>query len=303
MRSQWQPTKLERRVQGIARQRAMKQLLRIPWKRFQKAYEEYPRWEALALWVRAVVDTEGIALPLVMTTLEEQCPSFLEQTKVLKGSTSLGFSLQKWIHERVFASARHEGWLDALVFYGVRSLRSQSTWAYWERCEEEWDRKPPSSYLSFKEWVSKAQDYDPERETSIRILAGDVERYVEWSAFSCWLALFASGDAETPKQVAAELEQKCPGFLERSTSRPLAAGHRKVRSRQQFMRWIEDQFFAQAKKEGRLDAVRQQSRAHPLYARMQRYCELCNRSRSHNRMLRHPSFDRWRSSAENYTES
>jgi len=276
--------------------------MRIPWRRFKKAYEEYPVWEALALWVRAIVETEGIAPPLVITTLEEHCPSFLEQRGGLKGSSSLGFSLQEWIHERVFSSARQEGWLDALVFYGVRSLRSRSVWAYWEGCEEEWDRKPPSSYPSFKEWLSKAQDYDPECERSIHSLAG-VERYVEWSAFSCWLSSFAIGDAEMPKQVAAELERRCPGFLERSTPRPPAAGHKKVRGGQQFVRWIEDQFFAQAKKEGRLDAVRQQSRMHPLYARTQRYSEVCNKNRSDNLMLSHPSFDRWRSSAENYTEN
>lgn len=59
MKTNWQPTKLERRVQGIARRRTTKQLMPVPWARFHKAYEEYLRWEALALWVRATQSHTG----------------------------------------------------------------------------------------------------------------------------------------------------------------------------------------------------------------------------------------------------
>jgi hypothetical protein len=45
-------SKTELKVQGIARRRADDQLLRVPWGRFRSAYEEYPRWHALALWVQ-----------------------------------------------------------------------------------------------------------------------------------------------------------------------------------------------------------------------------------------------------------
>jgi hypothetical protein len=49
---------VELRVQAIASREASNQLLRVLWGRFRKAYEEYPRWQALALWVEAVIGTE-----------------------------------------------------------------------------------------------------------------------------------------------------------------------------------------------------------------------------------------------------
>lgn len=302
MRSQWQPTKLERRVQGAARQRATKQLMRIPWKRFQKAYEEYPRWEALALWVRAIIDTDGAAPPLVVGTLGEQCPGFLAGRARLKARTPMGFLLQKWIQERVFASARHEAWLDALVFYGVRSLRSQNTWAFWEHCEEEWDRRPPASYPGFKEWLRQAQDYDSRPGLRLAALTGDVEKYVEWSTFSRWLEPFANIGNALPEHVATELERRCPGFLDQSNSRIAARGHAGRQTGQQFMTWIEERLFAEAKQPGRLGAIREQAEMHPLYARMERYSKLFNKGCRENFALRYLSFAQWRSRAESYIE-
>lgn len=302
MRSRWQPTKLERSVQGIAERRATKQLMRIPWGRFQKAYEEYPHWEALALWVRAIVDTNGAAPRLVVTTLREQRPSFLDERRG-SGPSSLGFSVQEWIHERVFSTARQEGWLDALMFYGVRSLRSKSVWAYWERCEEEWDRKPPSSYPSFKQWVSKARDYDPEWKKSVRSLAGEVDRYVEWSAFSRWLEPVANVGDALPEHVAAELERRCPGFLEQSNSHVTARANAERRAGPKFMTWIEEHLFAEGKQEGRLGTIREQAEMHPLYARMMRYAKLFNKGCRENLPVGYPSFSQWRRRAENYTEN
>ena len=300
MRSQWQPTKLERKVQGIAERRATKQLMRIPWNRFQKAYDEYPRWEALALWVRAIVQIEGVAPPRVVATVGEQCPRFLDARTSSKESSPLGLRLQEWIHERVFVTARREGWLDALVFYGVRSLRSQNTWAYWERCEEEWDRKPPSSYPGFKEWLRMAQNYDSRRGLRLAALAGDVEKYVEWSTFSRWLEPFASVEDPLPKHVATELERRCPGFLHQGNSQVRAHGHTGRQTGRKFMNWIEEHLFAEAKQQGILGTVRNQAKMHPLYARMARYSKLFNKGCREN--LGYPSFAQWRSRAESYIE-
>src|SRR6185312_6116058 len=46
---------VELRVQAIASRAAHSQLLRVPWGRFRRAYDEYHRWQALALWGEAVV--------------------------------------------------------------------------------------------------------------------------------------------------------------------------------------------------------------------------------------------------------
>src|SRR5260370_17149046 len=72
-------TKLERRVGHIARRRARRQLMQVPWDRFHKAYEEYIRWQAFVLWARAVVESEGCAPPWLKTILRKRCPGFTEQ--------------------------------------------------------------------------------------------------------------------------------------------------------------------------------------------------------------------------------
>src|SRR5260370_36968088 len=120
MKKKWRPTKLERTVQGIARRRATKQLMQVPWDSFHKSYEEYLCWEALALWVRAVVETEGSAPSWLVATIKKRCPCFIETEVFFNEPGSLGFRFNKWIHNQVFGLAKEEGWLDALLFYGVR---------------------------------------------------------------------------------------------------------------------------------------------------------------------------------------
>ena len=134
--------------------------MRVPWDRFYLAYEEYLRWEALALWVRAVVATEGSAPSWLAATLKKRCPGFIENEALLNEPRLLGFLFHEWIHNQIFGLVKQEGWLDALMFYGVRDIRGQSTWAYWEHCEREWHRNRPSSYPDFEEWLRLAQNYN-----------------------------------------------------------------------------------------------------------------------------------------------
>jgi hypothetical protein len=161
MKRKWQPTKLERRVQRIARRKATKQLMRVPWDRFHEAYEEYLRWEALALWVRAVVETEGSAPLWLAATLKKRCPLFIKNEAPLNEPWLFGFRFHEWIHNQIFGLAKQEGWLDALMFYGVRDLRSQNTWAYWEHCQQKWHRRRPASFPIFEEWLRLARNYNP----------------------------------------------------------------------------------------------------------------------------------------------
>ncbi len=65
--------------------------MRVPWDRFHKAYEEYLRWEALALWVRAVVETEGSAPSWLVATIKKRCPGFIENDVLLNEPRLLGF--------------------------------------------------------------------------------------------------------------------------------------------------------------------------------------------------------------------
>jgi hypothetical protein len=158
------------------------------------------------------------------------CPGFIENEALLNEPRLLGFLFHEWIHNQIFGLVKQEGWLDALMFYGVRDIRGQSTWAYWEHCEREWHRKRPSSYPDFEEWLRLAQNYNPCQETSVANVADAVEQYLEWKAFACWFEPLSGARTELPKRVATQLERRCPGFLYASNSASIASRSGKVRT-------------------------------------------------------------------------
>jgi hypothetical protein len=161
-KKEWQPSKLERRVQDTARKRAERQLLRVSAKRFQKAQQDYLEWEAFSLWVRAIIEAQGHPPAWMLEILEKRCPGFLQpeeghQKTRRRESGPLPLRLLEWIHNHIFSDAKREGWLDALIFHTVREPRSQRTWAYWHQCGSEWKRKRPRAYPSFEQWLRAAE--------------------------------------------------------------------------------------------------------------------------------------------------
>jgi len=161
---QWRPGRTERRVQELARRQAARQLLRASSARFSRAQRDYLDWEAFSLWVRAIVEAEGGVPSWIHRALQERCPSFFEFERRCraahpKQAAPLPLLLLEWIHDRVFADAKEEGWLDALIFFSVREPYSQRTWAYWEHCEDEWKRERPVRYPTFDEWRLAAEDW------------------------------------------------------------------------------------------------------------------------------------------------
>jgi hypothetical protein len=162
---QWRPSNNERRVQELARRRATRQLLRVSSERFSQAQQEYLDWESFSLWVRAIVEAEGGVPSWIKRVLQERCPRFLEfegrcRAAHPKQTAPLSLLLLEWIHNDVFAKAKEEGWLDALIFFSIRDLYSQRTWAYWEHCEDEWSRGRPTRYPSFDEWGLAAKHWN-----------------------------------------------------------------------------------------------------------------------------------------------
>lgn len=161
---QWRPGKVERRVQELALRRATRQLLRVPEDRFSQAQQEYLGWESFSLWVRAIVDAQGCVPGSICRILRQRCPGFLEWEKHYreahsKQTSPLPLLLFEWIHDRVFANAKEEGWLDALIFFSVRDPYSQRAWAYWEHCKDEWSRRRPARNPSFEEWRLAAESW------------------------------------------------------------------------------------------------------------------------------------------------
>ena len=293
-------SKAELKVQAIARRRANNQLMRVPWTDFRKAYEEYPRWQALVLWVQAVMVTQDAIPSWLVADLQKRCPGFIEQETTLREPKLVALHLLEWVHNQQFGYAKRQGWLDALTFHGVRHPRSESAWAYWEHCEEDWQRRPPSSYPHFEEWLRLARNYNLHRETSVTNLAGILEQYVEWKIFACWLEPLTRTKIELPKRIATELERRCPGFLDARNSVSITSRYRKARTGGLLMTWIEDHFFVEAKSEGWFDTILKQARTHPRYARMVQYSKRWNQRWSQNPTNAYPAFAQWRRTAENY---
>jgi hypothetical protein len=298
----WQPTKLEQRVEGIARRRATTQLMRVPWNRFRKAYQAYPRWQAFTLWTQAIVAAEGRAPSWLAATLKKRCPGLIGDKAVTSEPGLLALRLHEWIHKQIFRHAKEEGWLDALIFFGVRDLRSQATWTYWEHCEKEWDRRRPRAYPAFEKWWQTARKYKLSRKASVARVAGAVERYVEWRAFAYWLRPLLEAKCELPARATAELERRCPGFLEFNNAHALGKQEEKRKAWQRLVGWIEDHFFSEAKTQGWFGIVVRQARNDPHHARMVEFCKRWNKSWSQNSAIAYPPFGQWRRAADTYVE-
>ena len=306
-RTKRQSTHLELRVQEFARNRAAKQLLRVPSNEFRIAHKKYIQWRAFALWVRAVVESERRVSPLVRDALKRRCPDFLNNEPQIANSTLLGLHLDEWIHERVFGYAKRDGWLDALLFYGARDPRSQCVMAYWERCEKEWREKRPSRYPRFRNWSNSAARYALFPKVNADRLAGAVESCVDWMGFAYWLQPLLDDGQEPPAHVLKEVQRRLPGFLE-ATNR-FAAKPKETSSTaesqlvrwSELIRWIESHCFSDAKEQGWFGLVFRHLRNHPRHVRIAEYSVLWREGRSWKSRA-YPSFVRWRRVAENFSE-
>jgi hypothetical protein len=288
-------SKSELKVRAIAKRRANAQLLHVPWPRFRKAYEEYPRWQALALWIQAVSATQDSVPSWLMDGLRKRCPGFIEHKAASRGPKVTGLNLLEWAHNHKFASAKQQGWLDALTFYGVRHPRSQAAWAYWERCEEEWNRQPPSRYPHFEEWLRSAMKY------SAADLVGVVDRYVEWSMFSLWFEPLIRADAELPKHIAKEVRRRWPEILDLKSSNSTRGNYKNRQAGRRLVTWFEGRYFADAKKDGLIQVIRRHVTAHPLFARTVQYSKHPAKIFAQD-LAKYPSYARWRRIVENYKE-
>jgi hypothetical protein len=297
MKEKWQVTKLERRAQELARSTASKQLLRVPYKEFSAAQQQYIRWEAFALWIRAVVETADGLPPFVTNALKQHCPSLLEKEKQLAEPGLLGVRLDAWIQNRLFAKAKRDGWLDALLFYGVRDPRSQCAFAYWETCQKRWSEKRPSRYPNFEAWFRSACNCDLFPVKANR-LADAIEAYVEWLSFAYWLQPLFASHLALPERLAKEVERKAPGFLEIAAQLE-SSKEKPPEIESHLVRWTE-RYFSMAKEGNWFDSVRDQIHNHPRYVRISEYSRHWHKERPQDDLRLYPSFRRWSRAADDF---
>jgi hypothetical protein len=284
----------------MARRRATKQLLSVSWSRFRKAHLAYPKWEAFVLWTHAIVTAEGRAPSWLVDVAKKHCPGFAEHEALTHEPGILDLQLREWIHTHIFPQAREEGWLDALTFFGVRDLRSQAAWAYWEHCDRKWRRKRPRLYPTFENWWQEAQKYELRKGVPIARIADAVERYVEWQAFGYWLRPLLEANRELPGRVVAELKRRCPGFVGFSNPSALKKQQDKARAWHHFVRWIEERCFVRANEQGWFDMVVEQARNEPRHVRMLEFWKRSNQNLPWDPAIAYPSFREWRRAADSY---
>jgi hypothetical protein len=293
----------ELKVRTIASRQAGKQLLGVPWRRFLSAYEEYPRWQAFALWCSAVAAIEGHATSALLKTLRALCPEFADDELLLRERGLFAFPLLEWVHNKRFGYAKRQGWLDALTFYGVRHPRSRGAWAYWEHCDNEWSANRPTSLPTFDKWWQTALGWELSDNTNCLEVAKAVENYLEWDAFMLWLRPLFDTSLPLPHHAISELEHRCPDIPK--VVRSSAHESRQARSTtwHYVMRCGKDRCISQAKKEGWLDTLLEQVRSHPWRVRMRAYGSHLTKEWSQTGTLPYPSFFQWRQAAETYVKS
>lgn len=293
-------SRTELKVRGIARQRANAQLLCVPWNKFRRAYEEYPRWHALALWTQGIVAREDTVPPWLVGELQKQCPAFIEYESPSHETKLIALHLLEWIHNQEFGYAKRQGWLDALTFYGMRHPRSECAWAHWEQFEKDCNRKQSERHPSFDEWWHKALREQLFNGASHLEVAKAVEAYIDWHALLLWLRPLFGSAVMLPRQVATELERRCPGVLGSQNSGTFQGSHGKSRIWQRLTAWGRDHCLSEPKQAGWLESFLQRARFHPRHARLMVYGNHWAKEWSRKHTPHYPSFRQWELAADRY---
>lgn len=290
----------EARLQSIASRNASKQLLGLPWSKFRNAYETYPRWQALALWSEAIIRIAGCAPRPVLTTVNEQCPGFIGAKREWQSAPA--FHLLEWVHGSRFGDAKREGWLDALIFYGARHPTSRAAWAFFEKCEEQWDRRRPASLPSFDRWWQFAQRAPLHNGPSCAAVSEAVKSLIDWKAFTFWLRPLFFGSIGLPPRALSELESRCPELTELSKE---PSTMRRATTRSGLWRRIsgicEDRSsLSRAKREGWAAILLEQVASHPLCVKTKTYAEHWKEEWNCHPVPPYPSLTEWKEAAAEY---
>lgn len=276
--------------------------MRVSWPRFRKAYEEYAEWQALGLWIQAAVESRGGFPRSFLSDLEERCPGFMRSDKDPGKHGLSALQLLSWVHDHKFGYAKRQGWLDALTFYGVRHLRSECAWAYWERSKAEWSKHPQKALPIFDEWWRKAQDTPLCGKTGYGDLGKAVEKYLRWEALALWLSPLLNGKARLPRHILSELKRRFAGSLRSRKPDRRLTDVEDSEAWQRLIRRGKRLCLSRAGRVGEHGFLRR-VRSHPLAARLSRYGKHWTREQSRHSTRPYPSFREWRQTADRYLDA
>ena len=146
-----------------SRHKAEAELKLVDSARFSAAITEFIAWRTFAYWVRLVVEIEGGVSTKMQALLDERCPGFIADLNAYRESHRderefVWLRLIDWIDHSIFESANAEGWRHALGFYAARDPRLERVREYWQQCDDEWKRQPPTKLPSLDEWLQAAAE-------------------------------------------------------------------------------------------------------------------------------------------------
>ena len=229
----------------------------------------------------------------------------------------LALRLEDWICDNIFDVAKQEGWFFAVTYYAVRDPRYQRAEVCWSECVKKWNKAKPIRYPSFEEWKASAAQCDETSHLTARErrarssaklvhpdrLAEAVDRYMDYEALGAWARPALERGPEIPQEVADEMRQRCPGYLDVWLQREAFPSQGPRQEEESLMLWIGDHFFPDAKREGWFDAILIQVRSHPRAIRTMEFADHCDEVWSSKLPQPYPPFAGWRREADQYVES
>ena len=143
-------------VRRDKKQKALQGALLVPWRQLAEGASAFVEWHMIILWVRVITETAEQLPQIVRSELQSRCPGFLEsQSREQKDNLPVWKSLEDWVTAHRFATARAEGWFDALMYYAYRDLRTEQAWTTWERTKADWRQAAPARWPTLEQWTSE----------------------------------------------------------------------------------------------------------------------------------------------------
>jgi hypothetical protein len=273
------------------------------------------------LWVRCIEETKGKLPSWLAEMIEKRARGHLRyaadyglhHSDAPRPGTAWRL-LELWVNEHIFRKPCAEGWMNAVGYYAVKDLASLRDDAYSEWCIENWKGHKPRPYPAFKVWRRASEEVsdeildqvemrDDRRELIKRMsrvrpraLQSAVDKYVDWLVFALWARAALEELPQLPQTVERALQLRCPGFLERHAARPQSP-----HAFDGVMRWIEDQYFDIAKREGWFDVLVYQADLHPRRARAKDYWIDWEHEWTRGGRLGYLSFRAWTRALDRYT--
>ncbi len=251
----------------------------------------------LALWGEAVLGAGTRGQSFLLATLDKHCAGFVAGRSRLQRSEPLALDLLEWVHTQRFGYAKQQGWLEALIFYGVRHPFSRGAWAYWENCEAKWNQTRAVSLPTFEQWWRSALQWPLCEEAACAAIAAAVKRYLDWEALTLWLRPSFFGSSGLPPHALSELVRRFPRFSNLNDLTKI----RDLKTRASMWRRVtkvgNDRLLLQARKAGILNHLLEQVRSHPWQVRIHAYAACREQELDHSPTR---SFFRWEQAAASY---